>query len=140
MALQADDAGIANDQWLLRALWGKWITNKDGRERPTTESFDSRHETSFFLEAEIAIEDIRAFLVAEMGDHAAELAFARIPAAVVREAGFAIERRPGEAQGCANPDAHVVVGPIGPMRPKDYQRAAKAIVIDARVTILRPRN
>jgi hypothetical protein len=138
MAPQVDDAGIGNDQWLLRALLRKWITTKGGRERPSSESFDSTYETSCFLEAEISLEDVRAYLVAELGEHAAGLAFARIPVAAVREAGFAVERRPEEAVGCANPAAHVVIGPIGQMPPKDYLRAAKAIVTDLRVTIVRP--
>jgi hypothetical protein len=138
MAPQADDAGIGNDQWLLRALLRRWITSKGGRERPSTESFDSTYETSCFLESELSLEDARKYLIATMGDHAAELRFARIPVAVVREAGFAIERRPDEAEGCANPAAHVVIGPINPMRPKDYEKATRIIATDVRVTILNP--
>lgn len=141
-----DDRAINNDQRLWRAL-PNWITAKDGRERPKSESLtDSSYENSCFVEGEITLEEIVAFLLA--GAQQQEdamlmklieegLPFALLPVGVVREAGFIVERRPEEADGCANPNAHVVVGPAAEIRRKDYERSAKKIVKHEAVTIIR---
>ena len=146
MPPHADDQGIANDQFLLRAL-PNWITSKEGRERPKSESLtDSSYENSCFVEGEITPEQIIAFLLVQarlqqddalVREIGKGLPLARIPVSIVREAGFIIERRPEEAVGCANPAAHVVVGPPTEIRRKDYARAAKRIVKDERIVIIR---
>lgn len=88
------------------------------RHRPTSDSIKAaNYETSCFLEDEITIEQVTAFLKQEAQQHKNEgllyqidkgLSFARISVAAVREQGLIIERRPEEAAGCANPQAHVV--------------------------------
>jgi hypothetical protein len=146
MPPHVDDAGITNQICVLRAL-PNWVTLDNGRERPKSEAFtDSSFENSCFVEGEISIDDIVAFLL----DHARRqedhrlieqiengLAFARISVSVIRENGFIIERRPDEAPGCTNPAAHVVVGPPEEIRRKVYERAAKAIVKHPLTTIIR---
>lgn len=141
-----DDAGISDQTYVLRAL-PNWVTLDNGRERPKSEAFfDSSFENSCFVEGEISIDDIVAFLLAHARreeDHRLieqiekGLAFARIPVSVIRANGFIIERRPDEAPGCANPAAHVVVGPPAEIRRKVYERAAKAIVKHPQTAIIR---
>src|SRR5215468_6487060 len=114
MPPHADDPGIGNDRFLLRVLRIKWITVKDNRERPTTESMtDSNYENSCFVDGEIPIEEIQRLFPGQR--------IARIPVHVIRGGGFIIERRPGEApEHCSNPNAHVVVGPQREIRRNDY--------------------
>jgi len=146
MPPHVDDAGITNESYVLRAL-PNWVTIDNGRERPKSEALtDSNYENSCFLEGAISIGDIVAFLL----DHARReedhrlieqiesgLAFARIPVSVIRENGFIVERRPDEAPECANPAAHVIVGPPEEIRRKVYERAAKAIVKHPQTAIIR---
>ena len=132
------DEGITDDKYLLRALSRGWVITDAGRERPSTEAFtDSSHENSCFVEGEISIAEIHQFLADQSDQFAGEASFARIPVAIIRAVGFIVERRPHEAGGCANPNAHVVVGPALPLGRKQYQNTARTIVKDLRVTIIR---
>ena len=141
-----DDQAINNDQRLWRAL-PNWTTAKEGRERPKSEALtDSSYENSCFVEGEITLEEVVAFLLAGAQQQEDEilmklieqgLPFAVLPVGLIREAGFILERRPEEAEGCANPNAHVVVGPPEEIRRKEYERAAKKIVKHETVTIVR---
>lgn len=146
MPPREDDRAIDNDKRLWRAL-PDWVTAKEGHERPKSESLtDSSYENSCFLESEITLEEIVAYLLAGAQQQGHDklmklieegLPFALIPVGVIREAGFIVERRPEEAEGCANPNAHVVVGPAAEIRRKDYERAAKKIVKHETVAIVR---
>jgi len=133
MAPAHDDEEITNNQFVLRVLLRKWLTTKGGRERPTSESMkDSNQENSCFIEGEIPLAELfQLFQYPKI---------ARIPVCLLREVGYAIERRPAEAPDCSNPNAHVVVGPIRILGRSDYDRASKRIVTDAQVTILAPEN
>ncbi len=140
MPPHAHDENITDDIYLLRALQRDWIVTEQDRERPTSEALtDSSYENSCFMENEISIEDIHRFLAEQSAAFREEIAFARIPVAVVRASGFAIERRPEEAQGSSNPNAHVVVGPIVPPGRKQYSKIARGIVKDLSITIIRHR-
>lgn len=116
-----DDPSIAEEAHLLRVLHDGWVTSKGGRERPTSNSFlDSTFENSCFVEGEITRQELRQLL--------GNKRIARIPARVVRQAGFQIERRPDEAPpGCSAPAAHVVCGPPTEIHRGLYERASRAI-------------
>jgi len=129
-----DDLEIPNDASLLRVLLPKWSTIKGGRERPTSNSLlDSNFENSCFVEGEITIEELQLLFP--------NLKVARLRVALIRQQGFAIERRPNEAPlDCTNPNAHVVVGPTAPIERGQYERAARNIVKHASVEVLNPPN
>jgi hypothetical protein len=138
MPPHAHDEGITDDKYLLRALSKSWVITDSGRERPSTEAFtDSSFENSCFVEGEISLTDIHLFLADQSDQFAGEVAFARIPVGVIRRAGFIVERRPDEAAGCTNPNAHVVVGPTQALGRKQYQNTARNIVKDISLTIVR---
>src|SRR5438309_4463567 len=129
MPPHVNDEEIENTSFLLRALLKTWLVTDSGRERPTTAAFtDSNYENSCFVEHEISIQEIHQFLAAQSDQFRGEASFARIPVDVIRGSGFIIERRPGEAEGCANPNAHVVVGPREALGRKQYQNSARRIV------------
>jgi|ERR1035438_4398588 hypothetical protein len=125
-----DDPNIRGDQALLRVLLTKWVTMKGGHLRPTSDSIlDSNFENSCYVEGEISVEELRLLFPG--------LRIARIPVAVLRREGFAIERRPDEApEGCTAPEAHVVVGPILAVDRGLYERSARAIVRDPAIEVL----
>lgn len=138
MPPQVNDEGITNERFLLRALLKTWVITEAGRERATTEAFtDSTYENSCFVADEIPIEELHRFLAEQSPEFDGESAFVRIPVSVVREVNFIIERRPDEAEGCTNPNAHVVVGPVQSLGRKQYQNAARKIVKNPDVVIVR---
>jgi hypothetical protein len=127
-----DDLRISDETVLIRILLPKWSTIKNGRERPTSDSFlDSNFENSCFIEAEITMNEIH--------DLFPGMKVARLSCLLVRGVGFGIERRPEEApEGCSRPEAHVVVGPPAPIDRGAYERAARTIVRDNSVVIVNP--
>lgn len=147
MVAHADDAEITDERFLLRAMvQPRWIVDKGQGPRPASESLtDSNLENSCFIEGEITREEIIAFLTEEAKKHQNHgllnqiergLRFARFPVALVRRAGFFIERRPEEAIGCAHPQAHVVIGPPNVITRNQYEKAARTIVKDPATTII----
>lgn len=134
MAPAWDDLEITDDRFLLRVLFGRWLTRKEGRERPTSESLmDSNQENSCFIENEITIGELNRIFPGRQ--------IARIPVGLVRQFGYAIERRPDEApEDCANPNSHVVIGPLRELGKNAYERAAKGIVTSEQIAIIHPLN
>jgi hypothetical protein len=127
-----DDLSISDSASLLRVVLPRWVVTRDGRERPTSDSLqDSNFENSCFVEEEFPVERLQALFPGKK--------IARIPASVVRQAGFFIERRPGEAPaGCAVPGAHVVIGPRSEIGRGAYERAARSIVKHQAVSVIAP--
>ncbi len=130
MPPHADALDIGEEQYLLRILKPKWTVLENDRERPTKEALtDTNYENSCFVEGEISADEIEQLFPG--------LKVARLPVQVVRESGFIIERRPDEAPNqCSNPRSHVVVGPSTEIRRLEYERLAKRVVKNERVTIL----
>jgi hypothetical protein len=92
---------------------------------------DSNQENSCFVENEITLQELNRIFPGRK--------IARIPVPLVRQFGYAIERRPEEApDDCANRNSHVVVGPIREIGKNEYERSAKGIVISEQITILYP--
>jgi|SRR5579863_3102513 len=133
MPLQ-DDQTIAPDAVLLRVIpnYPNWTAIEGGRVRPTSLAFFSdNQEISYFIDGPgMRTELGRIF----SGNNAA-----LVPASVVREQGFAIERRPGECPEDFRCDrsSHVVAGPVAEMARKAHQGLARRIARHPEVTIIR---
>jgi len=126
-----DDATIPDDAILLRVLLKDWITTKHERRRPTSHAFrDSNAESSCFIDSETIRSELRRLYPG--------LEVATVPAGVLRQNGFAIERRPDEVSEDFAGDHrdHVVVGPPQACARNLQERMARAIVQDERVTIV----
>lgn len=125
-----DDETISNEANVLRALIGRWITMKGGRQRPTTDSMmDSNFENSCFVEGEISLEEMYALFPGRR--------IARFPAALLRTEGFWLERRPDEAPSeCTQPSAHLVCGPPHMPNRGTYEAIARRIVKSYDVEVL----
>ena len=117
------DEGIAREAILYRILQHKgWTTNKGGKHRPSSIAFfEVDGEVSYFIDSDSMVPELRRIFPG------ADIA--RVPASVVIDAGFAIERRPNECPEDfrCNPACHVVVGPAQPMEPNDYEKRARSI-------------
>lgn len=126
----SNDDQITDGTLVLRALLPKWSVVKQSRERPTTDSLtDSTFENSCFIAEEITLTEIHVLFP--------DLKIAVIPVRVLREHGFAIERRPDEAPpGCTVPQSHVVVGPTRAVNRGLYENAARRIVKDTAVRVI----
>lgn len=127
-----DDATIPHDAILLRVLLKDWITTKQERRRPTSHAFrDSNAESSCFIDSEATRANLARLYPG--------LEVAAVPASVLRENGFAIERRPNELpeEFGGEQQSHVVVGPPQACARAVQERMAQAIVRDERVTIFR---
>lgn len=132
-----DDPTVTLEAHLLRVLYRdpNWTTIKDGRLRPTKLAFYSAtQEISYFVEAPGVIAELwRIF-----PDHK----IARIPVSVMRDQGFAIERRP-QPDECpedfrCDRTLHVIAGPAIEMGRHEYQRRARRIANHDEVTIIEP--
>jgi hypothetical protein len=128
-----DDLSIGVGQSLLRVLRDDWTTVRDGRERPGSLAFiDSNQETSCFLDTHANLRELQRLFPGEK--------ICRFPAAVIRAAGFFIERRPGEVPEdfLGDPSDHVVVGPPEAVGKKDLIRMGKAIATNPLIEIIYP--
>jgi hypothetical protein len=126
-----NDASITDDTLLLRVLRPDWICLKNGRYRPESLAFtDGRSgEVSCFIASEGVEAEVRRMFPGHK--------IAAVPARVVRQSGFVIQRRPGECEGFnADPTAHVVIGCDVQVPKKQYERCARAIAVHAETTIL----
>lgn len=132
MAPSKDDPSIGPDAVVLRVLHSNWVTTKGGAERPTSDSLrDSNFENSCFIEEEISADELRAL------DIFSGKRIARIPAKLLRDQGYWLERRPDEApEGCVNPNAHVICGPPNSPVRKVYEEMARRIVKSLDIRIL----
>jgi len=132
-----DDQTIPADAVLFRVLRKdpNWTTNKGGRLRPTSLAFfSSEQEISYFLDA--------PGMLAELQRIFPEHKIARVPAAVIRAAGFVIERRPDPAD-CprdfhCDPACHVVAGLSAEVTRIVFQRRARSIANHADIVIIEP--
>lgn len=118
-----DDSSVSNDAVLLRALRPDWTCTDGGRYRPQSLAFrDARSgDVSCFIRAEgVEAEVRRLFPNCEI---------AAVGAGVVRQCGYAIERRPGECPPGFNsdPNTHVVIGAPVEMGKKDKERCSRRI-------------
>lgn len=130
-----DDQTVPPDAVLFRVLRQdpNWTTNKGGRIRPASLAFFStEQEISYFLDSPGMLAELRRIFPGHQ--------IARVPALVIRAAGFAIERRP-DPDDCpvdfrCDRACHVVAGPPTEITRKEFQRAASAIAKNAEVTII----
>lgn len=125
-----DDQSVGDDSAVYRALLPKWVTDKGGRERPTTDSLmDSNFENSVFAEDEITLDELRSIFPG--------LKIARIPVRILRAEGFWLERRSEEApEKCSNPASHFVCGPPTALARGAYEAKARRIVKSEGIEIL----
>jgi len=134
MPPRADDVdGIHDDCRLIRVLVkASWLQldKNSGNLRPTSDSIqDGNSEASFFIEGEVHIEEIQGLFPGRR--------LVIIPAAILREAGFWIERRPDEApDNLSCGEAHVVVGPPREIPRNVYIRACRLVVKNPAVVII----
>jgi hypothetical protein len=132
-----DDQTIPVDAILFRVLLPdpNWTTNKGGRLRPASLAFYSaEQEVSYFLESPGMLTELQRIFPGHK--------IARVPAAVMRGQGFAIERRPDPADcpadfGCDRA-CHVVAGPNAELPRPEFQRRARNIATHQDVTIIKP--
>jgi hypothetical protein len=125
-----DDPKIGADERVLRVLHSTWVTTKDGRERPTSDSLkDSNYENSCFLEGEVSLDELRTLFGGRK--------IARIPVRLLRAEGYWLERRPEEApENCTNPASHLVCGPPDAPKRGIYEAKARRIVKSEEIEIL----
>lgn len=126
-----DDPSIPADAVLLRVLLPGWTCLKNARYRPATHAFtDGRTgEVSCFIAGPGVEAEVRRMFPG--------LEIATVPAGVVRESGFAIERRPGECEGFnGDAGAHVVIGAPLEVTRLEYDRRARRIAVHSQTTIL----
>lgn len=119
-----NDAAIPDGAILWRVLIEKWVTTKQGRTRPTSDSFlDSTRENSCFISGGCTLEERRRLFPEAHR-------FAQFPASILRENGFGLERRPLECPPDypGDPADHLVVGPTEEITWNEYVRRAKRIV------------
>lgn len=118
---------------LYRVLRENWTTNKGGRYRPSSIAFfEAQGEVSYFTDDPGVLPELRRIFQGKE--------IASVPASVIREKGFAIERRPGECPpefGC-DPACHVVAGPAGQMVRNEYEKRARSIAKHDNVKIVAP--
>jgi hypothetical protein len=131
MPLQ-DDQSISGNAVLFRVLQDpNWTTYKGGRRRPSSLAFYEAHgEVSYFVDTPGMLSELhRIFPGREI---------ARVPASVVRQQGFAIERRPNECPDDFQCDrtCHVVAGPTSEIQRLEFQRRARTIATHQDVTII----
>jgi len=126
-----DDTSITDDAILYRVLHPGWTCSKNGRYRPQSMAFtDGRSkEVSCFIAGEGVEEKVRSMFPG--------LEIATVSARVVRESGFAIERRPTECEEFSgDPKTHVVIGSPTGIPNKEYERCARKIAVHAATSIL----
>jgi len=131
----SDDVQIGNATHVLRVLLPRWVVTKNGRERPTSDSLlDSNFENSCFIASEISLTELRALF-----PDFPNAKIAQIPVQVLRDNGYAIERKPEDAPGgCMVPNSHVVVGPPTATQRGPYEAAARRIVKHGSIRIIQP--
>lgn len=130
MALQ-DDATVVGTVTLYRVLHADWITSKGGNRRPASIAFFEAHgEVSYFVDGPDVLEELRRIFPGKE--------IASVPASVIRQKGFAIERRPAECPTDFHADhgCHVVCGPAQPMERNVYEKLARSIVKHPDVAIV----
>jgi hypothetical protein len=125
-----DDASVSDEAILLRVLLPNWICEQNGVRRVTKQAFldGETGEASCFIDGAGVQDEVRRIFPGKE--------VAAIPARVVRECGFVIERRPDEADPfTGDPNAHVVLGTAVQVRRLEYERCAKRIAlhIDTRI-------
>jgi hypothetical protein len=128
-----DDPAITDDAVLLRLLTKDWIFTTPDRQRPTSHALrESNFECSCFIDTPENRTELQRLY------STAAVAFAAIPARVLRENGFAIESRPDEAPAefRGAPRSHVVVGPPQPCPRNEHERKARAIAKNEQVTVI----
>lgn len=126
-----DDTTIGPDQSLLRALHPKWTTVQNGRERPNTLAFtDETQESSCFIDNAINLEELRRLFPGQR--------ICRFRASFVRDAGFVIERKPGDCPDgfAGDPQHHVVIGPANEISKTQLMKRGHAIANTPGVEIL----
>ena len=134
MAIQ-NDPTIPDQAVLLRVLRNDWITKKGGRRRPASFAFFStQQEVSYFLEEPGIIAELQRMFPGNE--------ITRVPASVIRKAGFAIGRRPDECPKDfqCDPACHVVAGPAQEIQRDELERCARAIARDDSVSIIEPQG
>ena len=118
-----DDQTIADDAILYRVLpHPNWVKVDAGVTRPSSIAFfECRQEVSFFVDGPGILSELRRIFPGAP--------IAKVPAAILREKGLAIERRPGECGDDFNgdPASHVVVGPAEQIQPNLYEKRARSI-------------
>jgi hypothetical protein len=134
MPLQ-DDQTIAPDAVLLRVLRNdpNWTRIDGGQIRPTKLAFFSvNQEISYFVDGPGMCAELERIFPGNK--------VARIPVSVIREQGFAIERRPGECPEDFQCDrgSHVVAGPVTEMTRNLHQRHARCIANHPEVIVMGP--
>lgn len=130
MALQ-NDATVLDTATLYRILHEDWITSKGGNRRAASIAFfEAQGEVSYFVDGPNVLEELRRIFPGKE--------IASIPASVIRQKGFAIERRPTECPTDfhANHGSHVVCGPAQPMERNVYEKLARSIAKHPDVAIV----
>lgn len=132
-----DDGTVPNDAVLLRVIVQdpNWTTRKAGRYRPTRLAFFStQQEISCFVDAPGIIAEIMRIFPG--------LEIACVPASVIRDVDFAIERRPDECPDGFRCDrnSHVVIGPTVQLTRNEHERRAGSIARHLGVTIINLRG
>jgi hypothetical protein len=129
-----NDDSIPDDTILLRVLIPSWTCTVDGRYRPQSLAFRDglTGDVSCFIQAEGVEAEVRRMYP----NHE----IAAVTAGVVRESGYAIQRRPGECPGFnSDPNMHVVIGSPNQIGKKEKERCSRKIAEHDTTTIL-PRH
>lgn len=128
-----DDGTIPANASLLRVLVPEWITNKGGTRRAASLAFlSTEQEVSYFIEAEGILAEVQRIFPGHE--------IARVPVAVMRGAGLAIERRPDECPAEFHGDhtCHVIGGPNADVTRNEFERRARLVAKHQDVTIIPP--
>jgi len=130
-----DDATIDPDQSLIRAPRPGWTaTREDGTERPNRLAFvDGRtQEASCFIDNDTNLAELRRLFP---GDK-----ICRFAARFARDAGFVIQRKPGDCPPgfVGDPVHHLVIGPAEEKPKKALLRMGDALALTPGIEILPP--
>jgi hypothetical protein len=126
-----NDVSIPDSAILFRVLRDDWTCVKNGRTRPQSLAFIDglTGEVSCFVDGEGIEAAVRQMFPG--------LQIAKTTVRIVRQSGFAVERRAGECQGFeGDPQSHVVIGSAGAATGKEYERCARKIAVDNETTII----
>jgi hypothetical protein len=126
-----NDDSIPNDMILLRVLLPGWTCTVNSRYRPQSLAFRDgvTGDVSCFIQAEGVEAEVRRMYP----NHE----IATVTAGVVRDSGYAIERRPGECEGFnGDPNMHVIIGSPTPVGKKEKERCSRRIAEHDTTTIL----
>lgn len=126
-----NDVSVYDGAVLLRVLQRNWVCTDGDRRRPTKQAFQDGNtgEASCFVDGPGVRDELRRMFPG--------LDLAEVPAAVVRQSEFAIERRPAEC-GDFRGDAglHVVIGPPAAITRLEYERRARRIATHPDVAVV----